>query len=304
MIKEEKIEFTARWCKYDKYKIVSYEDKAYIMPDEGAKPSTYDAFDFSNEMLKDILSIAKELSESKEIIYPLKYEILSKDKHFQELTLDFVTKYGLLGMFRYLPESYDFMDDRKLPVRLKGSMTVNSEEFWLKYYCFEPCINCAEGFPEDIDYYKLCGFDHSFKQTEGDRLDDLVFAKKYAEPISELLYFASRIYDHKQLLIAFYQETNEDIKEFYGDCINGSRIKTGEMGYRIQDNKIKFEWKFFSLASIIETMLLLNETNGRNEVKLCKYCGTPFIASNIKAEYDTPQCRNKANIYKSRNKNK
>lgn len=76
------------------------------------------------------------------------------------------------------------------------------------------------------------------------------------------------------------------------------------MGYRIQDNKIKFEWKFFSLASIIETMLLLNETNGRNEVKLCKYCGTPFIASNIKAEYDTPQCCNKANIYKSRNKNK
>ena len=28
------------------------------------------------------------------------------------------------------------------------------------------------------------------------------------------------------------------------------------------------------------------------------------FANNIKAEYDTPQCRNKANIYKSRNKNK
>ncbi len=52
------------------------------------------------------------------------------------------------------------------------------------------------------------------------------------------------------------------------------------------------------------TMLLLNETNGRNQVKLCKYCGKPFIAENIRAEYDTQQCRNKANIYKSRNKKK
>ena len=55
-----------------------------------------------------------------------------------------------------------------------------------------------------------------------------------------------------------------------------------------------------SLSEIIETILLLNETSGRTEVKLCKHCGRPFIAENIKAEYDTIQCRNRENINKSR----
>ena len=47
-----------------------------------------------------------------------------------------------------------------------------------------------------------------------------------------------------------------------------------------------------SLSEIIENILLLNETSGRTEVKLCKHCGKPFIAKNIKSEYDTIQCGN------------
>ena len=33
MIKEEKIEFTAKWCKYSKYKIEKKDDKFYIVAD-------------------------------------------------------------------------------------------------------------------------------------------------------------------------------------------------------------------------------------------------------------------------------
>ena len=35
---------------------------------------------------------------------------------------------------------------------------------------------------------------------------------------------------------------------------------------------------------------------------LCKHCDKPFIAENIKAEYDTIRCRNRENINKSRKK--
>lgn len=59
-----------------------------------------------------------------------------------------------------------------------------------------------------------------------------------------------------------------------------------------------------SLSAIIETILLLNETNGKSEVRFCKHCHKPFIAENIKSEYDTVQCRNKENINRIRNKNK
>lgn len=37
-------------------------------------------------------------------------------------------------------------------------------------------------------------------------------------------------------------------------------------------------------------------------LKICNFCEKAFIANNPKAEYDTPQCKNKANVYKSRGK--
>ena len=60
MIKEEKIEFTAKWCKYSKYNIEKKEDKFYIVADKNAIPSTYDPFEIRNQILKDLLVIGKE----------------------------------------------------------------------------------------------------------------------------------------------------------------------------------------------------------------------------------------------------
>ena len=76
------------------------------------------------------------------------------------------------------------------------------------------------------------------------------------------------------------------------------------IAYSAENRQIKFKWNFMSLSEIVETILLLNETSGRTEVKLCKHCGKPFIAENIKAEYDSIQCRNRENINRSRQKKK
>ena len=35
-------------------------------------------------------------------------------------------------------------------------------------------------------------------------------------------------------------------------------------------------------------------------LKICKFCHKAFIPKNSKAEYDTPQCKNKANVYSFR----
>ncbi|MCI8486941.1 MAG: hypothetical protein HFJ20_07835 [Clostridia bacterium] len=61
---------------------------------------------------------------------------------------------------------------------------------------------------------------------------------------------------------------------------------------------------FNSLKLAIDTMFALNETSERKTVKMCKHCGKPFASDNLKAEYCSPQCRNQANVYKSRAKNK
>jgi len=307
MIKEEKIEFTSRWCKYSTYKILKRDEKLYILPDKKAIPNTYDPFDYRNEILRDLLMIGKEVYESditKTNDYALKYEILSKIENFQLLVFNFVSQYGLLGNFRYLPENYDFMDNAKIPVRLGFNETTTANEFEKRYFGFDKSLDWTRKM-NATEYCKHSGFDDYFRQTEGDRLNDIIFSKYYSETLAEILNFAERIYSTKIAIYTYlYSDEPNDIKEMYENSITSHNLKKTEICYGIENGKVKFRWKFMSLSAIIETMLLVNETNGRIEVRLCKHCHKPFIAENIKSEYDTVQCRNKENVNRSKSKNK
>ena len=307
MIREEKIEFTTKWCKYDKYIIEKKDEKYYILPDKNAKPSTYDPFEVRNQILKDLLVIGKESTDnemSKIANKDVSVEAQSKMEKFQNLVLEFVKNYGLLGNFRYLPENYDFMDNGEIPVNLGYNTSMSALDFEKKYFWKDSKMDWSRTMKAN-DYHRNTGFDDDFKQTEGDRLDDIIFSKNYAETISEIINFATIIYNKKLLICAYlYDDVSEDIRELYQDSITGDSLKKPNISYMAEDGQIKFKWNFMSLSEIIETILLLNETSGRKEVKLCKHCGKPFIAENIKAEYDTIQCRNRENLNKSRQKKK
>lgn len=307
MIKEEKIEFTAKWCKYSKYKIEKKDDKFYILPDKKATPSTYDPFELKNEILKDLLVIGKE-SVGDDIFKlgdkELSTEAQSKMEKFQNLVLNFVNNYGLLGNFRYLPENYEFMDNEEIPVTLGYNMSTTAKEFEKRYFWADSKMDWSKSMKSN-DLHRNTGMDDYFKQAEGDRLDDIIFSKNYAETISEIIDFATTIYNKKLLICAYlYDDVADDIKEVYESSITAHELKKTNISYGVENGQIKFKWNFMSLSAIIETILLLNETSGRTEVKLCKHCKKPFIAKNIKSEYDTIQCRNRENINNSRKKEK
>lgn len=305
MIKEEKIEFTAKWCKYSKYIIEKKDDKYYIFPDKNAKPSTYDPFEVKNQILKDLLVIGKE-SVGNEMFKlgnkEVTIEAQSKMEKFQNLVFEFVSNYGLLGNFRYLPENYEFMDNGDIPVNLGYNTSISALEFEKKYFWKDSKMDWSNTMKAN-DYHRNTGLNDDFEQIEGDRLNDVIFSKNYAETIAEIINFATIIYNKKLLICAYlYDDVSEDIKQVYQESITGDSLKKPNISYSAEDGQIKFKWNFMSLSEIIETILLLNETSGRTEVKLCKHCGKPFIAENIKSEYDTIQCRNRENINKSRQK--
>ena len=305
MIKEEKIEFTAKWCKYSKYIIEKKDDKYYIFPDKNAKPSTYDPFEVKNQILKDLLVIGKE-SVGNEMFKlgnkEVTIEAQSKMEKFQNLVFEFVSNYGLLGNFRYLPENYEFMDNGNIPVNLGYNTSISALEFEKKYFWKDSKMDWSNTMKAN-DYHRNTGLNDDFEQIEGDRLNDVIFSKNYAETIAEIINFATIIYNKKLLICAYlYDDVSEDIRQVYQESITGDSLKKPSISHCAEDGHIKFKWNFMSLSEIIETILLLNETSGRTEVKLCKHCGKPFIAENIKAEYDTIQCRNRENINKSRQK--
>ena len=251
-------------------------------------------------MLKDLLVIGKE-SIGNEMFKlgnkEVSIEAQSKMEKFQNLVLEFVSNYGLLGNFRYLPENYEFMDNGEIPVNLGYNTSISALEFEKKYFWKDSKIDWAETMKSD-DYHRNTGLDSSFKQTEGNRLNDIVFSKNYAETIAEIIDFATIIYNRKLLICAYlYDDVSEDIKQVYQESISGNSLKKPNISYSAENGQIKFKWNFMSLSEIIETILLLNETSGRTEVKLCKHCGKPFVAEN-----NTIQCRNRENLDKSRQK--
>ena len=305
MIREEKIEFTAKWCKYSKYIIEKKDDKYYILPDKNAKTSTYDPFEVKNQILKDLLVMGKESVGNE--MYKLgnkevTIEAQSKMEKFQNLVFEFVSNYGLLGNFRYLPENYEFMDNGDIPVNLGYNTSISALEFEKKYFWKDSKMDWSSTMKAN-DYRRNTGLNDDFEQIEGDRLSDVIFSKNYAETIAEIINFATIIYNKKLLICAYlYDDVSEDIRQVYQESITGDSLKKPNISYSAEAGQIKFKWNFMSLSEIIEIILLLNETSGRTEVKLCKHCGKPFIAKNIKAEYDTIQCRNRENINKSRQK--
>ncbi len=70
------------------------------------------------------------------------------------------------------------------------------------------------------------------------------------------------------------------------------------------DAHFSLQWVFNFLASALDTILLVKICDKKQPLRICKHCGKLFIAENVRAEYDTPQCRNQANVYKSRERNK
>ena len=218
MIKEEKIEFTAKWCKYSKYIIEKKDDKYYIFPDKNAKPSTYDPFEVKNQILKDLLVIGKE-SVGNEMFKlgnkEVTIEAQSKMEKFQNLVFEFVSNYGLLGNFRYLPENYEFMDNGNIPVNLGYNTSISALEFEKKYFWKDSKMDWSNTMKAN-DYHRNTGLNDDFEQIEGDRLNDVIFSKNYAETIAEIINFATIIYNKKLLICAYlYDDVSEDIRQVY-----------------------------------------------------------------------------------------
>ncbi len=101
----------------------------------------------------------------------------------------------------------------------------------------------------------------------------------------------------------YYQQENAELKTVLDMMIKSFKVTNLTCKIEMLEEST-LVWDFNSLKQAMDTMLVLNETNDRKTVKMCKHCGKTFSSQNIKSEYCSPQCINQANVYKSRAKNK
>lgn len=76
----------------------------------------------------------------------------------------------------------------------------------------------------------------------------------------------------------------------------------------VTENKVEGDTTSFEIDNIKQEIIVFNLATLVNsehiKIKFCKHCKNAFIVKNPKAEYCNPQCKNQANVYKIRAKNK
>ena len=135
----------------------------------------------------------------------------------------------------------------------------------------------------------------------------VVFSRAYSECLVWIMHYARTLYLTFEAIENYSKVQDAYTKQIYDARIkefNPSKIACKILMGKNKEDKPVLEWNFNSLKLAIDTMFALNETTERKTVKMCKHCGKPFASQNLKAEYCSPQCRNQANVYKSRAKNK
>ena len=292
--------FRTFWFKYNDYEMIELEGKHYITPKETSKVSMYDPFDVSDEILVDILMIGR---------YIEKNDIASSNDKIME----FVKKYGLLGELTYLPLNTDIVAQNK--VYLPKQNLVSGQETMSAYDYIELFLKCKK--KQKVVMRKNARGEILELSIENemnplaivDRPGEyaVVFSRAYSECLVWIMDYARTLYLTFEAIENYSKVQDAYTKQIYDNRIanfNPSKIACKVLMGNKKDDKPVLEWNFNSLKLAIDTMFALNETTERKTVKMCKHCGKPFSSDNVKAEYCSPQCRNQANVYKSRAKNK
>ena len=260
----------------------------------------YDPFDLADDILVDILMIGRCVEKN---------DIEESNKKIME----FVERYGLLGELTYLPLNTDIVKQNK--VYLPSGNLVSEKETLPTDEYIELFLKCkkkqkvvmkksARGEILDLsvenEMNPLALIDRPAEYA-------VVFSRAYSECLVWIMHYARTLYLTFEAIENYNKVQDAYTKQIYDTRIkefNPSKIACKILMGKNKEDKPVLEWNFNSLKLAIDTMFALNETTERKTVKMCKHCGKPFASQNLKAEYCSPQCRNQANVYKSRAKNK
>lgn len=307
MIKENNFNFKGLWVKYNDYEIIKSNNEFYIRPVRKSGYTIYDVCNVDKEILVDFLKIGRE-TLNYSIDRDIECNLMGTEIKYQDMVLQFVKKYGLLGDLTYSPLNTKLISSGEVYLQGYSEISKISANNYIKQFFVEnddiKNIDFNNGLNENILKY-VYGDDNPANQFTNIQEDfKLVFSEFYTEKIARILFYSKLLYKIFESTENSITEDNEDKKALYQKYAKEFIPNNITFSFDFTENKVSLDWQFNSLKQAMEVLLGLNEANDRKELKMCKHCGKPFIAKNIKAEYDSFSCRNIANVYKNREKNK
>ena len=270
---------------YSKYKIEEINGKRYVMPEEKATKKAISITEHIDDLLIETLNIGKKQFFKEQI------------EDFE--LLNYYTKYGSFGFMIDLAINKFFILDDKVAIRdsfyinRKENINFMNIEEYLKF--FFPKLNKRE-INSLIKKCKDVASDTRKEEYLTSIINEyLIYSEHYAEPVELILNYARSLYKN---LISTLDNKPLTMKLPF--------LSVNHLTHNIEDlyynNSFGFTINYLKQA--IDISYSMQMAQDVRLLKICNFCEKAFIANNPKAEYDTPQCKNKANVYKSRAKNK
>lgn len=279
--------------KFEQYEIIVINDIKYVVPkvNKGTKTSysliSFEDYEENDKPLIDFINLGKLSLENKE--------------DTDTLLIEYVNKYGLLGIIHALPVNRYYTLDTK--VLLKEFNNVSGVEYY-------DCFNAMD----ILDYFKVffpTATDEEIKKLI-EKSNNLICQRsmeKFITPeLNELYYKNEKYYEQAYMIVSYAQnlykiliELKKDNEE-YIDTSLIEKLESNHIRTNLSYNGVTIHVR--SLKEYIDENFKLFEIKEKKYLKLCKHCGKAFTAPNPKTEYDTFSCKNQENVYKSRAKNK
>lgn len=269
---------------YSDYKIEEIKGKRYVMPIENATKRIVSLTEHIDEMLVEFLNIGKK-QFLKEPITNFEF-------------LNFFMQYGSLGFLIDLAINKYFILEEKVIIRDAFYITGKEELDFMNLDEYLKIFFPKSTKKEISTLIKRCK-DTAYGTRDDEHLTSiineyLICSENYAEPVELILNYAS----------ALYKNLNSTLtKKSLG--IKVSFLNANHLTHNIYDlyyaNSLGFKIEYLKQA--IDIYYAMQMAQDVRMLKICNFCEKAFIATNPKSEYDSPNCKNKANVYKSRRKN-
>ncbi len=259
-----------QWVRYSDYTIIESGGVRYITPINDSTYEIYNPTDIATKLVTDILVTGKKIRESDSI------------EEAENIVLDFIRDYGMLGIMVDIPLNKDF-DERELtmlgttPFSTSGIMS--SVEYMQQFFIKK--VNNKRTKQVDIT---------------ADTAYTLCFSVGYCEQIAQIAEYITALYDVFDLSIRYKNE-----KEAVSFMLN-DKLKSNIRYSLSATDRISIQYEFYSLIAVINFTLANLLAKESSPLKVCKHCETPFYSENKKSEFCSERCRNQYNVYKSRAK--
>lgn len=278
--------------KFVNYRIENIDGKKYIVPDSVSKKHGNGAplidleEDYSETILIELLNVGKSA--------------VFKENDLEKQIIKFVNKYSTLGLMCDFPINRYFFLDEKIILKDYNyvgnsdlTTIIDRKEYFKLFFptCDDKQIN--ELIKKATELAEQPAMD-KYITSDINRL--LIGSNWYCEPLDMFIQYATYLYNLLNY-ISLNDKFNTDtlLRQFE---VNNIKMKL------FQNETLSIEFQITSLKQYIDFYFTKTVAKDINLLKICKFCNKAFLANNPKAEYDTPQCKNKANVYKSRAKNK